>query len=67
MDGLEATARIRKREEGSDKHIPIIALTAHAFEEDKKRCLAAGMDSYATKPIKIRELFMTIEEILKEA
>ncbi|HUV51009.1 MAG TPA: response regulator [Anaerolineae bacterium] len=67
MDGLEATTRIRKREEGTDRHIPIIALTAHAFEEDKKRCLAAGMDRYATKPIKIQELFATIEEILKEA
>lgn len=66
MDGLEATVKIRKREEGSDKHIPIIALTAHAFEEDKKRCLDAGMDRYATKPIKIRELFAVIEEVLEK-
>lgn len=66
MDGLEATVKIRKREQGSGKHIPIIALTAHAFEEDKKRCLAAGMDRYTTKPIKIRELFAVIEEVLEK-
>ena len=65
MDGLEATMKIRKREQGSGKHIPIIALTAHAFEEDKKRCLATGMDRYATKPIKIQELFAVMEENLE--
>ncbi|MCK4788391.1 MAG: response regulator, partial [Desulfobacteraceae bacterium] len=53
MDGLEATTEIRKKEENTERHIPIIAITANAFEEDKKRCLAAGMDAYTTKPIKI--------------
>ena len=64
MDGIEATREIRKREQGTDMHIPIIALTAHAFEEDRKRCLAAGMDGYATKPIKVQELFAMIEKTL---
>ena len=63
MDGIEATREIRKREKVTGKHIPIIALTANAFEEDKKKCLEAGMDEYATKPIKINEIFSIIEKI----
>jgi CheY-like chemotaxis protein len=63
MDGLEATEEIRKREEVTGKHIPIIALTAHAFEEDKKKCLETGMNAYTTKPIRVRELFAIIEDI----
>ncbi|RLA94834.1 MAG: hypothetical protein DRG69_04515, partial [Deltaproteobacteria bacterium] len=66
MDGLEATRLIREMEKGTGKHIPIIALTAHAFEEDRKRCLEAGMDAYTTKPIKIQELFRMIEELLEK-
>ena len=63
MDGIEATREIRKKEKETGKHIPIIALTANAFKEDKKKCLEAGMDEYATKPIKINELFSIIEKI----
>ena len=63
MDGIEATREIRKKEKETGKHIPIIALTANAFKEDKKKCLEAGMDEYATKPIKINELFSIIEEL----
>jgi len=63
MDGIEATKEIRKREKETGRHIPIIALTANAFEEDRKKCLEAGMDEYATKPIKIDELFSIIEGI----
>jgi len=65
MDGLEATKEIREREKTTGKHIPIVALTAHAFREDEEKCLSAGMDGYVTKPIKIQELFKTIEDILK--
>ncbi len=51
LDGLEATRIIRQREQQSGSHIPIIALTANAFEEDKLRCLEAGMDDYIAKPM----------------
>ncbi len=65
MDGLEAARLIREAEKGTNKHIPIIALTAHAFQEDKKRCLDAGMDAYTTKPIKIKEFFELINGLVK--
>jgi two-component system, sensor histidine kinase and response regulator len=66
MDGLEATAFIREREKGSSKHIPIIALTAHAMKGDQEACLAAGMDAYVSKPIKANELFSVIEKLIGE-
>ena len=56
MDGLTATARVRERERGTPRHIPIVALTAHAMKGDQERCLAAGMDGYLSKPIRPPEL-----------
>lgn len=61
MDGLAATREIRRLESGS-RRVPIVALTAHAMQEDRERCLEAGMDAYITKPIKAEELARTIEE-----
>jgi two-component system, sensor histidine kinase and response regulator len=56
MDGIRATRTIREREQSTGAHIPIIAMTAHAMEGDRLRCLAAGMDGYVTKPIRPAEL-----------
>ncbi len=50
MDGMEATAAIREGEKKSGKHVPILAMTAHAMRGDKERCLASGMDGYISNP-----------------
>ena len=60
MDGFEATRQIRTWE-AEKKHIPIIAMTAHAMKGDRERCLEAGMDDYLSKPIDKRSLFTLIQ------
>lgn len=60
MDGLTATTHIREREHVTGGHLPIVAVTAHALDGDKARCLAAGMDDFLPKPIKSADLFATV-------
>ena len=64
MDGLEATAAIRANEEGTDRHLPILALTAHALTGDRERCLDAGMDGYLAKPIQTLQLLQALADVL---
>ena len=62
MDGYEATQKIRQLEDKTKADIPIIAMTANAFEEDAKRCLAAGMTAHLAKPFQIEDVEKAIVE-----
>ena len=63
MDGLETTRIIRESEKNSDKHTPIIGLTANTLDSDRQRCIANGMDEYLVKPFDVSE-FLRILELL---
>ena len=63
MDGLQTTAAIRDREKKTGGHVTIIALTGLTAENDRRRCLEAGMDGYLGKPIRSTELFEVIERV----
>jgi len=65
MNGFEATGHIRERERRSGKHVPIIALTAHAIQGDRDRCLAAGMDDYLSKPLSASLLAEKLETVAR--
>jgi CheY-like chemotaxis protein len=62
FDGLEATAAIRARDRRTGTHTRLVAMTAHAMNGDRERCLAAGMDGYLSKPLDPRLLFAIVEE-----
>jgi CheY-like chemotaxis protein len=64
MDGLQATAAIRQKEQQTGMRLPIIAMTAHATQEDRERCLEAGMDGYVSKPLRADELLAVVEGML---
>jgi CheY-like chemotaxis protein len=61
MDGFDATRAIRAAEDGTRRHLPIIALTANAMPEDREECLAVGMDDYLTKPLSKQALLEALE------
>ncbi|MBC7894312.1 MAG: response regulator [Cytophagaceae bacterium] len=63
MDGLAATMAIRDAEAGTGRHIPIVALTAHAMADDRQRCLDAGADGYLSKPFQPADLYAAVEEV----
>src|SRR5206468_2235172 len=64
LDGLEATRAIRESEKTTGRHIPIIAMTAHAMKGDRERCLAVGMDEYVAKPVRERQLLTALRAVL---
>jgi len=67
MDGFDATRHIRERAEAlKAARVPIIALTAHAMKGDRERCLAAGMDGYVSKPIRVAEITSAIDRVLAQ-
>ena len=66
MDGLEATRVIRAMEREDAREIPIIALTANAFDEDVQRSLQAGLNAHLSKPVQPEALFETLETFIKD-
>ncbi|MEX1367374.1 MAG: response regulator [Nannocystaceae bacterium] len=66
MDGLDAVARIRRRErerQNRGRRLPVVAMTAHAMQSDRERCLAAGMDDYISKPVERQELVRVLRSL----
>ena len=64
IDGLGVVTMIRQREQQTGTHMPIIAMTAHAMDGDRERCMEAGTDSYISKPFRVAELFAAIEQLI---
>jgi two-component system, sensor histidine kinase and response regulator len=66
LDGFEVARRIREHEAGTDRHLPIIALTARSSGRDRERCLAAGMDEFLAKPIEAGPLLAAIDHLISD-
>ncbi|MGZ9059455.1 MAG: response regulator, partial [Burkholderiaceae bacterium] len=64
MGGIEACTTIRAAE-GRDRHLPIVAMTAHAMQSDRDLCLAAGMDGFITKPIRVDQLMAEMARVVQ--
>jgi len=64
MDGFEGTRRIRAIEQSTGAHVPIVAMTARAMSGDRERCIAAGMDDYVSKPVRMPELMAAIGRVV---
>ena len=64
MDGLEAAAAIRALDHPNAKTIPIIAMTANAFDEDVQRSLQAGMNAHLSKPVEPEHMYRTLQELI---
>jgi two-component system sensor histidine kinase/response regulator len=65
MDGLEATATIRTLQTGSGVRTPIVALTAHALNGDREKCLESGMDGYVAKPIQAAVMYKVMDDVMR--
>lgn len=65
MDGVQATGLIRASERNEERHTPIIALTAHALNDDKERLLSQGFDGYVSKPMDVQMLLQEIQRCLR--
>ncbi|MCE5335365.1 MAG: response regulator [Desulfobacteraceae bacterium] len=66
MDGFQATRKIREKERGQESKVPVIALTAHIMDDDRNRCLRAGMDDYLSKPFRLQELSQMLRRWTEE-
>lgn len=64
MDGLEATRKIRRDELGSARHIPIVAIIANAFDDDRRKCFEAGMDGYVVKPVSAKAIGDEVSRVM---
>jgi CheY-like chemotaxis protein len=67
MDGFEVAAAIRAAEAGTDRRLPIVALTARALKGDREACLAAGMDEYLSKPVRATQLLSMLARVGRSA
>ncbi len=67
VDGLEATRRLRAKERGTGRHLPVVALTANAMKGDDQLCLQAGMDDYLTKPVDVERLRESLARLVVAA
>jgi HPt (histidine-containing phosphotransfer) domain-containing protein len=66
LDGFEVVRAIREHERGTNRHLPIIALTARSSARDRERCLAAGMDEFLSKPMEAARLWAAIDQLMTQ-